>query len=552
MLRENLFTFLVGGEAGQGVKKAGSVAAGIFAGMGRGVFQMDDYQSLIRGGHNFSVVSTAADEISSHYLKADLIVALDARSYRMHREHLAENGVMVFNSDEVKDGRGVGLPMTAEAKKHPRPDLVLGVGSVTVLACALGWDGEKIRRLIEEAYPGGTEDNVSYAGRIYELAEKQLQGRFELTTGDRRRPVLSGNQAIGLGALAAGLDVYFAYPMTPSSPLLHFLAERAEEFGIAVVHPESEVAVANMAIGAAAAGARAMVGTSGGGLALMDEALSLAGMTETPLLCVLGSRPGPATGVPTYTEQGDLKFALHKGHGEYPRIAASPGNIGEAGRLAAELLDLVWRFQTPAIMITEKHLAESRMTTELDFTETPWAEAVLHREGEYHRYRDTEDGISPVLFPPSDQVIKWNSYEHDQAGITTEKAEIVARMHDKRFRKGQSLVEQMKKMQTVNVYGQDGPLIFTYGSSTMSVLEALRVLKADARVVQPIYLEPLPVWDLEKYLGSAPVVVEQSRMGQFAGLLREKLDMEPAAVIRRYDGRPFEPDELARQIEEVI
>jgi len=551
-LREDLFTFLVGGEAGHGVKKAGSVAAGIFARMGRGVFQMDDYQSLIRGGHNFSVVSTAAGEISSHYLKANLTVALDARSYQMHRKHLAEDGIVVFNADAVEGGEGVGLPMTAEARKFSHPELILGVGAVAVLACGLGWDKDKTGQFVGEAYPGGAESNIAYAGRIYELAESKLKGRFELTAGERRRPVLSGNQAIGLGALAAGLDAYFAYPMTPASPLLHFLAERAEEFGLAVMHPESEVAVANMAIGAAAAGARAMVGTSGGGLALMDEALSLAGMTETPLLCILGSRPGPATGVPTYTEQGDLKFALHKGHGEFPRIVAAPGSIGEAGRLAAELLDLVWRFQTPAIMITEKHLAESRMTVELDFKEAPWAEAVRPQEGEYRRYRDTEDGISPVLFPPSGQVIKWNSYEHDEQGITTEKAEIIARMHDKRFRKGESLVRQMKELRTVNVYGQSGPLIFTYGSSTMSVLEALRVLKTDARVVQPIYLEPLPVWDLEKYLGSAPIVVEQSRTGQFASLLREKLDMEPATVIRRYDGRPFEPDKLARKIEEVI
>jgi len=551
-LREDLFTFLVGGEAGHGVKKAGSVAAGIFAGMGRGVFQMDDYQSLIRGGHNFSVVSTAADEISSHYMKANLAVTLDARSYRMHREHLAEDGTMIFNADEVEDGQGLGLPMTTEAGKHPRPDLILGVGSVAALACALGWDREKTGQLVEEVYPGGAEDNVAYAGRIYELVEKRVKGRFELNPGARRRPVLSGNQAIGLGALAAGLDAYFAYPMTPASPLLHFLAEQAEQLGLVVMHPESEVAVANMAIGAAAAGARTMVGTSGGGLALMDEALSLAGMTETPLLCILGSRPGPATGVPTYTEQGDLKFALHKGHGEYPRIVAAPGSIGEAGRLAAELLDLAWRFQTPTMMITEKHLAESRMTVELDLEEASWAEATMHREGEYLRYRDAEDGISPVLFPPSDQVIKWNSYEHDQQGITTEKAETIARMHDKRFRKGESLVRHMKELRTVNVYGQSGPLIFTYGSSTMSVLEALRVLETDARVVQPIYLEPMPVWDLEKYLGSGPIVVEQSRAGQFANLLREKLDMEPAAVIRRYDGRPFEPEELARQIGEVI
>jgi 2-oxoglutarate ferredoxin oxidoreductase subunit alpha len=551
-MRGDVFTFLVGGEAGHGVKKAGSVAAQLFSSAGNQVFQMDDYQSLIRGGHNFSVVSVSTEEIFSHYMKADLVVALDARSYHLHRNHLSERGIMVFNSDEVKKGQGVGIPLSSAAGRFPRPDLILGVGAVAILGAALGLEKERIHQLIGEEYPRGIEDNIAYADEIADRIGKKLKGAFSLESGEHKRPLLSGNQAVGLGALAAGLDVFLAYPMTPSSPLLHFLADHAREFGLAVMHPESEVAVANIAIGAAAAGARTMVGTSGGGLALMDEALSLAGMTETPLLCILGSRPGPATGVPTYTEQGDLGFAMHKGHGEYPRIVASPGSVAEAYRLSAELLDLAWRFQTPAILLTSKHLAESRMTVELETDEVPWAQPVMHQGKGYKRYLDTEDGVSPVLFPPSAEVIKWNSYEHDEMGITTEEAEVIARMHDKRFRKGETLTRVLKEIQTVNVYGQSGPLIFTYGATTMSVREALRAGDIEARVVQPVYLDPLPVWDLEKYIGSAPIVVEQSRAGQFAGLLREKLDMEPAAVLRRYDGRPFDPRELARQIEEVI
>jgi len=551
-MREDVFTFLVGGQAGEGVKKAGSVAAHLFAGMGRRVFQMDDYQSLIRGGHNFSVISTSPGEVTSHYTRADLAVALDAKSYQIHKDHLSADGILVYNSNVTKKGRGIGLPLTSRAKEHPRPDLIMGVSSIAILCATLGHDKESTQNLVGREYSAGAEDNVAYAGKIYDLARKKIGGKFPLESGEQKLPLLSGNQAMAMGAVAAGLDVYLAYPMTPASTVLHFLAANARDLGLAVVHPESEIAVANMAIGAAAAGARAMVGTSGGGLALMDEAISLAGMTETPLLCILGSRPGPATGVPTYTEQGDLQFVLYKGHGEYPRLVAAPGSIEEAYFLAAEMLDLVWRFQTPGIIITEKHLAESRMTVDLDLETAPWAEPAMHQAGGYRRYLDAENGVSPLLFPPSKEIIKWNSYEHDQAGIATEEAGTIARMHDKRFRKGEAMVEYLRTLKTLNEYGQGGPLIFTYGSTTLSVLEALRVGNIEARVVQPIYLEPLPAWELNGYLGSAPVVVEQSRSGQFANLLRCKLDMEPTAVIRKYDGRPFDPQELARQIKEVI
>ena len=551
-MKKRVFTFLVGGKAGEGVKKAGSVAAHLFASMGRQVFQMDDYQSLIRGGHNFSVISTSTGEITSHYMKANLVVALDARSYRLHQDHLVENGIMVFNSDEVEGGEGLGLPLKKEAEKYPRPELRVGVGAIAALVETLGFEKSRMHEVIKEEYPRDIENNIAYADKIYGLAKPKLGGKFSLRAGDGKLPILSGNEAIGLGAVAGGLDVYLGYPMTPSSPLLHFLAARAEDFGLTVVHPESEIAVANMAIGAAAAGARAMVGTSGGGFALMDEAFSLAGMTEIPLLCVLGSRPGPATGVPTYTEQGDLFFALNKGHGEFPRIVASPGSVKEAYYLAAEMLSLVWRFQTPGVLLTEKHLAESKMTVDFNVDEAHWSEPKIHAKGEYRRYLDTEDGISPLLFPPSKEIIKWNSYEHDEAGITTERAEIIAQMHDKRQRKSEAIRGHLKDLKTVNEYGENGVLILTYGSTTMSVLEALRAGGIEARVVQPIFLDPLPTWELERYIGRAPVVVEQSRAGQFANLLREKVGFEPRAVIKRYDGRPFDPVELAAQIKGVI
>lgn len=550
-MSKDVFTFLVGGKAGEGVRKAGSVAASVFAHMGRQVFHMDDYMSLIKGGHNFSVISTAKRRITSHYIKADLVVALDKRSYDMHLEHLAEDGTLIYDSDAVGNGQGLGVPLLAEAKKYPNPNLMLGVGSVAILAAAVGLDKDRLKHVIEDQYARDIENNVAYAMTIYDTVQPTIGGKFKLDNGDKKRPILTGNEAIALGAVAGGLEVYYAYPMTPSSAILHYLAAHDKELGVVAVHPENEIAVINMAIGSVFAGARAMVGSSGGGFALMEEAFSLAGMVEAPLLCYLGSRPGPSTGVPTYTSQGDLNFAIYQGHGEFPRIVASPGSMEEAFYLSSEMLDLVWRLQTPGILLTEKHLGESRMTVEIDAGKARWPEPTMHGKGEYKRYLDTESGVSPLLFPPSEQLIKWDSYEHDESGITTEDPEMIARMQEKRQRKGKAIVEYMKGIQTVNVHGDKGPVILTYGSTTMSVLEALQAGNIDATVVQPIYLEPLPVWELDRYRDREVIVVEQSCSGQFASLLKEKVGIRPKVVIKKYDGRPFDPVELAGKIKEV-
>ena len=551
-MKNDVFTFIVGGKAGEGVKKAGSVAAQLFASMGRQVFQMDDYQSLIKGGHNFSVISTAKRRITSHYIKADLVVAPDKKSYDIHKEQLSERGIIVYNSDNVSEAEGVGIPLTKEAKKYPNPDLRIGVGAVATLAAVVGLDKDGLKKLIKSEYPRDIENNIAYAMGIYDIVYPKIGAKFLLERGDKERPIVSGNEAIALGAAAGGLDTYFAYPMTPSSSLLHFLAAHDMDLGVTVVHPENEIAVINMAIGSTFAGAKAMVGSSGGGFALMQEAFSLAGMVEAPLLCVLGSRPGPSTGVPTYTAQGDLNFAIHQGHGEFPKIVASPGSVKEAFFLAAEMLDMVWRFQTPGILLTEKHLSESAMTVDIDVSKAKWPEPVRHSGGEYKRYLDTKDGVSPFLFPPSKELIKWDSYEHDELGITTEDYNMIAKMQEKRNRKKKAIIDYMRGVHTVNVHGDKGPVIFTYGSTTMSVLEALESGEIEATVVQPIYLEPLPVWELERHKERGIIVVELSCAGQFASLLEEKVGIQPKAVIKKYDGRPFDPVELANRIKDIL
>jgi len=551
-MSRDVFTYLVGGKAGEGVKKAGSVAANMFAHMGRHVFQMDDYASLIRGGHNFSVVTSSTREVTSHYMGANLVVALDERSYGMHRPHVTDEGVMVFNSDAVVDGEGVGVPMTTEAGSYPNPALRVGVCGIAALCAVTDLSKDELADVITREYRHDLEDNIAFAGTIYDHVREKTDKRFELAHGSDGRRMFTGNEAIALGAAAAGLDMYFAYPMTPASTVLHYLAAHDEELGVTVVHPESEIAVANMAVGAAAAGAKVMVGTSGGGFALMEEAFSFAGMAEVPFLSVLSSRPGPGTGVPTYTEQADLRFALGQGHGDFPRVVASPGTVPEAFRLAAEMLALVWTYQAAGILLTEKHLSESRVTAEFDPSSAAWAEPVAHSGRDYRRYALTEDGVSPLLFPPSPESIKWSSYEHDEAGITTELGEDIAAMHDKRDRKGAALTEHLRRIPTVNRFGNDGPLILTYGSTTMSVREALVAGGIKARVVQPVYLEPFPLWEFADLADEPAIVVEQSSTGQFAALLADRAGVDATDVILRYDGRPFEPLELAEEIRSAL
>ena len=554
-----VFTFIVGGKAGEGVKKAGEAASRMFSGMGRFIFQADEYESLIKGGHNFSTVSTAMREITGTYLKADLVVCLDRRSYDIHKDHLSGNGLLVHNSDAMPAGewKGAGLPLTSIAKKLPNPELKMGLGAVAVLAAAVGLGRPELEALVRAEYARDVENNVALAGQIWDAAFPHVGRKFEMERGEIRKPKMFGNQAMALGAYAAGMDMFFAYPMTPSSSMLHYLAAHAGELGITVMHPESELAVINMAIGATYTGTRAMVGTAGGGFGLMVEALSLAGCAEAPVLIMSACRVGPSTGAATLHEQSDLRHVLGAGHGEFPRIVASPGDALEAFHLAAEMMELVWRFQTPGIILGDKHLCESTMTVEVDPAKAGWSEPLMFTgpESEYRRYRQTTDGVSPLMFPPTKAVNKWTSHVRDELGISTEDADLITETHDKLRRKGEAIEEHLRTIRTVNTFGHGGPVILTYGSTTMAVREAVRHAGIDCRIVQPVYLEPFPYWAIDCFRGGPPpIIVEQSSTGMFAKLLSEKLGIEPRPdqIILKYDGRPFDPEELARRLKEAM
>jgi len=437
--------------------------------------------------------------------------------------------------------------------KHYGVPANVSVAALAIFCAINGLSKELMYRMISSEYKRNVSENIAYADAIYELIEDKGDG-LDSDAVPAEYHYLSGNQAIVLGAWTAGLDFYYGYPMTPASSLLHDVALKQNTHQMFGIHAESELAAVNMALGSALAGCRSAVGSSGGGFALIQEAFSLAGMAEIPLLCILSSRPGPSTGVSTYTAQEDLWFALNQGHGEFSRVVASPDQHSRVFSLAAELLTLAWEAQTPTILLTEKHLSEGMLRLELDAAALPEAELLPQDTNEvYQRYWITAEGISPLrFFGDAGVVIKWSSHEHLESGLRTDQAEAMVEMKDKRNRKSRLLAELTKRYQRVAEYGIGEHLVFAYGSTVMELREAQKHCPIPFRIVAPVYLEPFPEEELEQYRGRRAVVVEHSSTGGFARFLNWKLQLEVKRSILQYDGRPFDPLDLATIIQEAL
>lgn len=542
-----MLSVLIAGKAGEGIKKAVAVIADYFNQAGYSIFQYDDYQSVIKGGHNYSIVSVDKHPVFSHYMLADYAFFSDFASYEIHQNHISEDSVSVINDKNYLD-------FSSLLKANNFNDSYIGIVAISVIFYLLDLTTEESIDLIRKSFRKNEEKNIQCYELSLKLLEERKLPRLKIEKYPfKKRKINNGNTLIALGALMAGLDYYVSYPMTPASSILHFLAGQSEKFGVVVQHAESEIAAANMAAGATFTGARAATGSSGGGFALMTEAFSLAGMVEAPLYVIVSARPGPATGMSTYTAQADLNFVLNAGHGEFPRIVASPGTFEQAFHLSAQLLDLAWYFQTPTVLLTEKHLSECSGNQIIDSDQYIALEMPVVYEKEYKRYQLTDNGISPLKCPPSHEMIKWNSNEHYENGIRTDEAVSAKQMIEKRYRKQQTINEYVPKhYEMLKCYGEEGPVIVCYGSTLMSMLEASKYITYKIRIVQVIYLEPFPVDLLETYIQDDFIVVEQSLYEQFTQLIKYKTGRSAKRVIKAYDGRPFDPVILARETEEAI
>jgi len=551
-----VFTVLIGGKAGEGVKKAAQVVAHTLMACGKHVFQMDDYQSVIKGGHNFSVVSSSDAVVYGTYAKADLLISFDDLSISKHEHELNPEGLHFCNADDCSSlsTPALKLPLTTLMKQHYSTGGNVSVAAIAIVYAALRLPEDELQTLIAKEFKRNINENTAYAMAIYALVGSEAQIPFTTSAPNPAR-FISGNQAISLGAWLAGLEYYYSYPMTPASSILHYLALKQESHRVYAIHAESELAAANMAIGSIVAGKRAAVGTSGGGFALMQEAFSLAGMVEAPLLCILSSRPGPATGVSTYTAQEDLFFALHAGHGEFPRIVASPDSFERAFSLAAELLELAWATQSPSILLTEKHLSESCSDISLPLEDVSVTNTQELQPEPYNRYTITDSGVSPLKYPGTgncndDDVIKWNSNEHNEAGWRTDTSEGIIAMKDKRQRKAALINSLSRKNHRIAEYGHGSIPVFAYGSTALELREAMK--HTPFKLVVPIYLEPFPFEELEQYRGMPAIVVEHSQTGLFTEFLINKLNIRPIRKILRYDGRSWDPVELANLVQEAL
>jgi 2-oxoglutarate ferredoxin oxidoreductase subunit alpha len=405
----------------------------------------------------------------------------------------------------------------------------------------------------------------AYAREHYAKNFKYRLQKTSLT--GKQRIFLTGNEAIGLGAIQAGCKFYAAYPMTPATPVLHFLAPLDRENGLVVMHTESEIAAINMVAGASFAGARAMTATSGGGFCLMTEGLGMTGMTETPAVIMIAQRPGPSTGLPTYSGQGDLRFAIHASQGEFPRVVIAPGDVEECFYETMKAFNLAEKLQIPVIIITDKYLVESHWEA------TPFDENMVgidrgqlltgkeySRDEEYRRHKLTKDGISPRAIPGmKGAIVRTNADEHNERGYTTEDPELTIKMNDKRFRKLNLLLRNLENHETTKIYGPEkaDATIVGWGSTKGPIREAMKILKKDGSKVnylQVIYLNPFPTADVQRILESTKktIVVENNITSQLSSLIREHLLMRVDQEILKYDGRPFNPENLSRRIKEVL
>jgi 2-oxoglutarate ferredoxin oxidoreductase subunit alpha len=554
------------GAAGQGLDTTGSLLAQVFHRDGFHVFTHQDYMSRIRGGHNYFQIRVADRPLEALREDLDLLVALDHRAWAEDRADLREGGLVLTEAEAPEDPTVLTVPFTALAEQAGDALYANTVAAGALMGLTAGPSLDTLKTLLTEQFSRKGEAVVAANHQAAQLGYDYLRAHFP----ERLPPslpalpahgklLIAGVEAMALAALAAGVQFYSAYPMTPATGFLNYLAAHADEFGVVVQQAEDEIAAINLALGAAYAGARAMVATSGGGFALMVEGLALAGMTETPLVIGLGQRPGPATGLPTRTEQGELWFALHAGHGEFPRFVFAPGDPAEAFELTFAAFNLADKYQTPALILFDQYLADMLMTTpRFDFgalaidrhLATP---AEIGSGYSYARYAESESGVSPRALPGTPEaVVEVDSDEHDAHGHIIEDVATRVAQVEKRRRK---LEGMRQELYPPLVAGDADPEVLLLGwGSTRGVLaeavEKLRLHGVRAAHLHCPQLWPFPAEAIEAALRSAerPFVVENNATGQFAGLIRRETGLYLRDQIHRYDGRPFSPAQVVAEV----
>ncbi|MFN3699027.1 MAG: 2-oxoacid:acceptor oxidoreductase subunit alpha, partial [Dictyoglomus sp.] len=522
------------------------------------VYTVEDYQSRIRGGHNFSLIRVSEKPIlgiDNPFI--DILIALNNETIELHKKEVKEEGYIICEEEIKVDfyPNILKVPLRKIALEVAKSKIVENTVVCGVLLGLTNGDEVEMEKIISEYFkPEDVDKNIKAMKAGYSFGIMSGKKCRDFPKKDKKtRIFLSGGEAIGFGAIVSGCKFLASYPMTPGTSVMNFLAEHELEYDIVVEQAEDEIAAINMAIGGFFAGARSMVTTSGGGFALMVEGLSLAGMTETPIVIHIGQRPGPATGLPTRTEQADLNFVIHAGHGEFPRYVTAPRDQKDAFYKTIKAFELSEKYQIPAIILSDQHLIDSKaVIDEL----SPSFEIQTYRirgDKDYLRHKITEDGISPFAIPgESEGLVITDSDEHDEEGHLTEDLEIRKRMVEKRMKKLNSLY---KEMEEPIYYGVEDPevVLVGWGSTYGVIKEAVEDLVHDGYKLGYLHFSdvyPLPTKNLQKFRDKKLYTIEQNYQGQLAGLIRKEACIKIDKFITKYDGRPFYVENIIKEVKE--
>lgn len=572
-MKINELNFMVGGKAGEGIDLPGTMFAKLCMHAGLWFKTNAEFHSVIKGYNNIYAIRSSDKRVYSHLNKYDLVLALDKETTDLYLDDIVPGGGVIYDpsiTEIQKEGiKLFPVPLREIAKEKVGLDLAKNVVGIGAAVGLIDYPIEVLLELIVKTFSKKgekiTSKNIDAAQAGYNYVRENFPNEFNYVIKPVKEHVktfmINGNQAISFGAIKAGCKFVSEYPMTPSSAILHTMAKHARDYDISVNHVEDELSAINMAIGAGFSGARSMAATSGGGFALMTEAIGLAGMIETPVVIVEVQRPGPSTGLPTRSGQGDLRQVLHASQGDFPKIVLSPGTHEEAFYMAFEAFNLAEIYQTPVILLTEKSLGENESNLPfLDVSEMKIDRGKLLSEDEikegFERFADAADGIPPRTIPgQKGGAHTASSYEHRADGYFTEEIEPVNKINERRMRKMDTLYKKLPEVQIEGDPGAEVTLVCfgaTYGPALESI-EWLRRRNVSANLLHIKYLSPLQPGireTLEKC--RVPILVEGNITSQLGGLIAEKAGVEISKKVLDYSGRPFTPDQIAEEVVKLL
>lgn len=573
-----LFRCKIAAQAGAGAMVTGRSMAKCFTRGGYNVVAYPEYPSLVRGGHNVVEVLVSDKEVRSPRKEADVVIALNRDAVFYHKDFIGKGGAIIY--DESLDISAFKVPKHVAMHPVPLAKLIEQAGgtdkmrNTVALACALAlvkYPFNVLEGVISDEFGRKGADvvkqNVAAAKAGYDYMSGRSHG-FHLSFGvlsDKRKVLIAGNEAMALGAVKGGMKFFSAYPMTPASTILHYLVANERNFNIVVKQTEDEIAAMNYIAGASFAGVRAMTGTSGGGFALMAEALGLAALAEAPVVVALVQRPGPSTGMPTWTEQADLRFALHASQGDFLRVLLAPGDVAECFSLTAEAFNIAEKYQLPVIILSDKFLGETFFSTDrfddsrlkIDRGKVASSLPPLPPNARFKRYELTKDGVSPRVFPGTPHGMHVaTSYEHDETGFSSESFVMRAKQVDKRAAKLKGLLKDLPAPKLYGPKAADITLV-CWGSQKLPALDALGLLQsngAKANVLHFSCVFPLDEAKVIKALGGKgkKVMLENNPTGQFAGLLKQYCGWEPDFLLLKYDGRQWFAEQIAEEVGKLV